>query len=91
MDPVYSIFLILALVWIGFQIIRFVGYFKKMLDLKEEEQRMKIADGQMKIQRDNANLALQNDIRGFMRSVFKKYFEEKEDPEKDPEKDEETK
>jgi len=88
MDNFYSLLIVLVLLLIGIQFLRFVGYFKKMLDFKRDEQGMRMAEYQTKIQRENANLALQNDLRGFLRLFAKQFYPEK-DPEKDPEKEKE--
>lgn len=82
MDPVYSVFIILALVWIGLVLCGVVKSLQQILDLKKEERNVRFAEYQTKIQRDNANLALQNDLRGFIRLIAKNFYPQKKKTDK---------
>jgi len=94
MDPVYSVFIIFAIVWVGFCLLSIVKVLNKGLDLKRSAHALNAAIWQIRNERENSNLALINDLRSFLRIAWKKdQIKEEEDPEKDPEeeKEEETK
>lgn len=91
MDPVYSVFIILGLVWIGLVLCGIVKAINDMLDLKKSEHALNATIWQIRNERENSNLALVNDLKSLVRVVWQNYIKDEKDPEEDLEKNEETK
>ncbi len=71
MEIILMFGIILAIVWVGFMLDM---RFKKIADVLERIHTLGITKFEISNQRGNANLALQNDLRGIIKLFAKVYF-----------------